>query len=73
MFLGLQQYVFGPMHNSGNTLDLIMTEYFSTVKITEVSQGELLSDHCLIFGKINLAPWKYKNTLIKFQNYKMQT
>ena len=68
--LGLQQHVFVPMHNSGNTLDLIMTEYFSTVKITEFSQAEFLSDHCLIFGKINLAPQKYKTTLIKFQNFK---
>ena len=64
--LGLQQHVFVPIHNTGNTLDLIMTEYFSTVKIIEVSQGEFLSDHCLIFGKINLAPWKYKTTLIFF-------
>ena len=71
--LGLQQHVFVPIHNSGNTLDLIMTEYFSTVKITEVSQGEFLSDHCLIFGKINLASQKYKTTLIKFQDYKKQT
>ena len=35
--LGLQKHVFVPTHNSGNTLDLIMTEYFSTVKINEVS------------------------------------
>ena len=71
--LGLQQHVFVPMHNSGNTLDLIMTEYFSTVKITEVSQGEFLSDHCLSFGKVNLAPQKYKLLWLNSRTTKMQT
>ena len=45
---GLDQHVNFQTHNQGNTVDLIFTECFSKLNITECIQGPYISDHCAI-------------------------
>ena len=46
--LGLHQNITFPMHISGNTLDLIFSEANNKIKVEECTQGDYISDHCLI-------------------------
>ena len=46
--LGLHQNITFPTHVSGNTLDLIFSEANNKKKIEECTQGDYISDHCLI-------------------------
>ena len=46
--LGLHQNILFPTHVSGNTLDHIFSEAYNKVKVSECSQGDYISDHCLI-------------------------
>ena len=46
--LGLDNHVNFSMHNSGNTLDLVLTEALSSLSVVTCRQGPFLSDHCSI-------------------------
>ena len=46
--LGLQQNITFPTHVLGNTLDLIFSEANNKTKVEECTQGDYISDHCLI-------------------------
>ena len=46
--LGLHQNITFPTHVSGNTLDLIFSETNNKIKVEECTQGDYISDHCLI-------------------------
>ena len=46
--LGLHQNITFPTHVSGNTLDLIFSEANNKIKVGECTQGDYISDHCLI-------------------------
>ena len=47
--LGLHQYVNGPMHHSGNCLDLVFTEELSMMKVKKCLISDYLSDHAVVF------------------------
>ena len=53
-----------PTHNKGHTLDLLLTDNKCTI-MGEVTQGDFISDHCLIDCKLNIAKlqndtlWRY--------------
>ena len=53
--LGLLQHVKFETHRLGNTLDLILTECVSSVKVGNVKYGPYISDHKLIFAKLNFG------------------
>ena len=59
--LGFHQHVHIPTHHSGNTLDLLITEYFSNVKVTQIEQAKFT-------GYLNLSPIKQKFTLSTYCN-----
>ena len=46
--LGLHQNITFPTHVSRNTLDLIFSEANNKIKVEECTQGDYISDHCLI-------------------------
>ena len=46
--LGLHQNITFPTHVSGNTLDLIFSEANNNIKVEECTQGDYISDHCMI-------------------------
>ena len=46
--LGLNQNITFPTHVLGNTLDLIFSEANNKIKVGECTQGDYISDHCLI-------------------------
>ena len=53
-----------PTHNKDHTLDLVLTDNEYTI-MAEVTQGDFISDHCLIDCKLNTAKlqndtlWRY--------------
>ena len=46
--LGLHLNITFPTHVSGNTLDLIFSEANNKIKVEECTQGDYISEHCLI-------------------------
>ena len=46
--LALEQHVRFPIHTSGNTLDLMLTELFNGLKIQQCAQDDFISDHCIV-------------------------
>ena len=46
--LDLHQNITFPTHVLGNTLDLIFSEANNKIKVEECTQGDYISDHCLI-------------------------
>ena len=67
---GLQNYVNFETHIRGNTLDLVIGETNSSVRITECEQGELLSDHHSINFQISVPKDKIWRRTITNRNYK---
>ena len=60
----LKNHVTFPTHSKGHTLDLVLTDNECTI-MAEVTQGDFISDHCLIDYKLNIAKlqndtlWRY--------------
>ena len=52
--LGLSQHVKSPTHNKGNTLDLIITEESTQVKVTRCVPLDFISDHRLVACELNI-------------------
>ena len=46
--MGLYQHVSTPTHQSGNTLDLIISKLQNSIAIKTITQGPFISDHCAI-------------------------
>ena len=51
---GLHQNITFPTHVSGNTLDLIFWEANNKVRVDECTQGDYISDHCLITWSLGI-------------------
>lgn len=68
--LGLHQHNHQPTHSSGNTLDLVITELFSIINVTNIQLGPFISDHCFVMGTLNTKSKKPKVTFTKFRKYK---
>ena len=68
--LGLNQLVSGSKHKHGNTLDLILSEAFGEVSITECRQGKFISDHRLVHASLNIPKHHAKRDTIKIRNLK---
>ena len=66
-----------PTHNKGHTLDLVLTNNECTI-MAEVTQGDFISDHCLIDCKLNIAklqnntPLRYCQKIKKMDKEKFQ-
>ena len=60
----LKNHVTFPTHNKDHTLDLVLTDNECTM-MAEVTQGDFISDHCMINCKLNIAKlqndtlWRY--------------
>ena len=60
----LKNHVTFPRHDKGHTLDLVLRDNECTI-MAEVTQGDFISDHCLIDCKLNIAKsqndtlWRY--------------
>ena len=60
----LKNHVTFPTHNKDHTLDLVLTDNECTI-MADVTQGDFISDHCLIDCKLNIAKsqndtvWRY--------------
>ena len=48
MAMGLTQHINFPTHNSPNTLDLIITEIVSLLKVVKYILGPFISDHAVV-------------------------
>ena len=68
--LGLKQTVDFPTHNSGNTIDLIFTEYLTNLELKNISSGPSFSDHHTILVNVNIHKQKVKRIEKSFQNWK---
>ena len=63
--LGLDQKVNFPTHKSGNTLDLIFTEFITGIEITKCQVTTYISDHCAILcATLVKKPEMCKNTIV---------
>ena len=67
--LGLHQNISFPTHVSGNTLDLIFSEA-NKVKNGECSQGDYISDHCLITCSLGIVMPTTTKKEIKYHTIK---
>ena len=56
--LGLEQYISGPTHVKGNTLDLIFTQLSNSFDINIKLHG-FISDHCMVSVDIKINKQKY--------------
>ena len=52
--MGLYQHVSFPTHQSGNTLDLIISELQNSIAIKTITPGPFISDHCAIISTLNI-------------------
>ena len=68
--IGLIQHVKFPTQNSGNTLDLVLTNYSSKL-IKKCSQGSYLSDHCAIDLQLDLHKKKSHGTVTTGRKWKL--
>ena len=63
--LGLDQKVNFLTHKSGNTLDLIFTEFITGIEITKCQATTYISDHCAILcTTLAIKPELCKNTIV---------
>ena len=46
--MGYDQHVQFPTHRSGHTLDLVITEHHSNMKVISCDAGSFISDHCSV-------------------------
>ena len=73
----LKNHVTFPTHNKGHTLYLVMTDNECSMMV-EVTQGDFISDHCLIDCKLNIAKlqndtlWRYCQKIKKTDKEKFQ-
>ena len=59
--LGLEQYISGPTHVKGNTLDVIFTQISNSFDISNITLHGFISDHCMVSVDINRNIQKYPN------------
>ena len=59
--IGLDQHVNFATHHQGHTLDLILTELNSAIQVSNIKQGEYISDHCLIDFIINYEKGNFRD------------
>ena len=65
----LTSHVQWPMHRSGHTLDLLISNEDDT-SIKSVTKGYMLSDHTFIDSTIEVQPDKLTTRLIKYRKFK---
>ena len=53
--MGLYQHVAFPMHKSGNTLDVILTDIYQPTKIMTTAPGPYLTDHRAVITTLNIV------------------
>ena len=51
--IGLDQHVYFVTYYQEHTLDLVQTKLTSTIQVSNIKQGEYISDHCLVDFFIN--------------------
>ena len=68
--LSLHQNITFPTHVSGNTLDLIFSEANNKVKVGECSQGDYISNHCLITCSLGIDKPTTTRKEIKYHKIK---
>ena len=61
--MGLYQHVSFPMHRSGNTLDLILSEIQSPISINTTAPGPFITDHCVIISTLSIKRQQPKRAL----------
>ena len=52
--LALEQHVKFPTHTSGNTLDLVFTEFCNGLKTQQCTQDDYILDHCIVKCNLNI-------------------
>ena len=57
--LGLEQHIQGPTHKLGNTLDLIFTQLYGEVKVTNATTHGFISDYCMVSIDLQLHKLRY--------------
>ena len=57
-------------HHQGYTLDLVLTELNSTIQVSNIKQGDYISDHCLVDFIINYEKEILETKSIKFKYWK---
>lgn len=67
---GLQQHVQSPTHNSGNTLDLLITTITSRYQIQKPHVGYFLSDHAFISTDLSIVKSHVIRKTLTYRNYK---
>ena len=68
--LGLLQHIHFATHNKGNILDLIITEQFSKINISDCQPIDLISDHQFISAKIKFQVDKIKTEVKRHRSFK---
>jgi hypothetical protein len=68
--LGLDQHVWFPTHNKGNTIDLVYTECVSKLQVIECKQGSFLSDHCAVICTTSLKKSNISRDTITYRKLK---
>ena len=51
---GLYQYMTFPMHNSGNILDLVLTELCGNINVLRTHRGPFISDHTAVITQLHV-------------------
>ena len=57
--LRLEQHIHSPTHKLGNMLDLIFTQLYGEVKVTNATTHGYISDHCMVSIDLQLHKLRY--------------
>ena len=68
--IGLDQHVNFATHYQGHTLDLVLTELNSAIQVSNIKQGEYISNHCLVDFIINYEKEILEINSTEFKNWK---
>ena len=66
--LGLHQHANGPMHCSGNCLDLVFTEELSRMKVKKCLISDYLLDHAVVLCELTIPKQDQIRKWIKYRN-----
>ena len=68
--MGLQQHVKFDTHWKDNTLNLVLTESYSGIKIKSCTKGSFLSDHCVVLCQTSIEREDIETKSVIYRNLK---
>ena len=66
----IRQHVYVPTHESGHTLDLILTRDVAELQVSDISADAYISDHSTVTFLLDQKPMRYAENIVKYRRIK---